>query len=361
MTPIRVMIVDDSKIFCQMLKDDLEEFLPEGSAITTANDAIAAWAQLMSLRPSIILLDEEMPHMNGTSFLRWLKKADIAIPTALISGNPAYRKQALAAGASLFLSKPFGSFLGEAPDFFRAVRDAVCQLAKMPVRLPEAFTEDIPVEVPSVVSVPMPNALSPLPSDALSLIAIGASTGGPEALAMLLAKLQPPLPPILVVQHVSAAMPRRLADRLDIDSELPVSEAADGEPIRPDHVYIAPSGKHLRVRRIENELLLSCTAGPLVNAICPSIDVLFDSVAAAVGKNALGIILTGTGTDGARGLLRMRQAGAKTFGQDEASSAVYDMPRAAWEMGSVDRQIPLQCMANAITQLARQQPIDPLF
>lgn len=360
MAPVRLMIVDDSKIFCQMLKDDLEKFLPEGSEITIAHDAIAAWAQLMSFRPSVILLDEEMPRMDGASFLRWLKNADISIPTALISGNPAYRSQALAAGASLFLLKPFGSFVGEAPEFFRMVREAVQHLAKMPMHLPDDFTGDIAAEAAPTFSEPLPSLLSPL-KPSLSLIAIGASTGGPEALAMLLAKLQSPLPPILIVQHLTAAPTRRLADRLGVDSELPVSEAVDGDPILSDHIYIAPSGKHLRVRRIENELLLSCTAGPQVNAICPSIDVLFDSVAAVVGETALGIILTGTGTDGARGLLRMRQAGAQTFGQDEASSAAYDLPRAAWEMGSVERQLPLQCMAKAITQLARQQPIDPLF
>ena len=360
MPPIRVMIVDDSKIFCQMLKDDLEKFLPKGSEITIAHDAIAAWAQLISVRPRVILLDEGMPRMDGARFLRWLQSADITIPTALISGNPAYREQALSAGASLFLLKPSGSFVGEAADFFGVVRDAVRQLSEMPVRLPEAFTGDVPLTPAANLSEPVSNPFSSFPP-ALSLIAIGASTGGPEALSMLLSKLQSPLPPVVIVQHLTTATTRRLAERLDTDSELPVSEAVDGEPLRPDHVYIAPSSKQLRVRRIENELLLSCAAGPQINAICPSIDVLFDSVAATIGESALGVILTGTGTDGARGLLRMRQAGARTFGQDEASSAVYDMPRAAWEMGGVDRQLPLQCMAKAITHLARRQPIDPLF
>ncbi|MGP1585077.1 MAG: chemotaxis protein CheB [Schwartzia sp. (in: firmicutes)] len=356
MAPVRLMIVDDSKIFCQMLKDDLEKFLPEGSEIIVAHDAIAAWAQLISFRPSIILLDEEMPRMDGASFLRWLKNADISVPTALISGNPAYREKACTVGAALFLLKPSGSFVGEAPSFFQMVRDAVRQLADMPVHLPDAFVEDMSLDASSIVSELTPKELSALPQP-LSLIAIGASTGGTEALAMLLAKLQPPLPPILVVQHLTNATPRRLADRLDIDAELVVTEAMDGELILPDHVYIAPSGKHLRVRRIERDLLLSCTAGSPINAVCPSIDVLFDSVASTVGQNALGLILTGTGTDGARGMLRMRQAGARTFGQDEASSAVYDMPRAAWEMGGVETQLPLQCMAKAITRIARQQPI----
>ena len=118
MPPIRVMIVADLKIFCQMLKDDLEKFLPEGSKITVAHDAIAAWTQLISVRPSVILLDEDMPHMDGASFLRWLQNADISIPTALISSNPAEREQALSVGASLFLLKPSGSFVGEVPNFF---------------------------------------------------------------------------------------------------------------------------------------------------------------------------------------------------------------------------------------------------
>lgn len=363
MDPIRVLIVDDSKIFCQMLKDDLEKGLPAGSEILTARDAIAAWAQLLSDRPQVILLDEEMPRLGGTSFLEWLKDGDIAIPTMLMSGNPAYKEKALAAGAALFLLKPSGSFVGESPDFFRLVRESVTKLARRPSRLPDAFGNDTAPQLPTeeepmTVSLSSPyldDVISLLdPKTAPSLIAIGASTGGPEALAMLLAKLQPPLPPILVVQHLFASLSRRLADRLDVDSELSVREAADGETLLPDHVYIAPTGKHLRVRKLGRDLLASCMSDPLTNTLCPSADVLFDSVAATVGAASLGIILTGTGTDGARGLLRMRQAGARTIGQDEISSAVYDMPHAAWEMGSVDTQVSLQDMAEFITAAAQR-------
>lgn len=354
MKPIRVLIVDDSKVFCRMLHDELKAFLPEGSEILMARDAFAAWASILSANPDVILLDQEMPRMDGICFLRWMKNGQVVIPTALMSGNPSYEKEALAAGAALFLMKPSGSFLGEAPLFAQQVKDSVARLAEMPVSLPELFDSDLN-SAPEPVPEPSEPAVDDAPTAApIELIAIGASTGGPEALAMLLAKLKPPLPPILIVQHIPAAFSARLADRLDIDSELCVTEAVDGVRVRPNNVYIAPGGKHLRVRRSGNEFCLSCTYGPRVNSVCPSIDVLFESVAQSAGPGALGVVLTGMGTDGARGLLRMRRVGAQTLGQDEASSAIYGIPRVAWEMGAVARQLPLQEMAGAITAIAQK-------
>lgn len=355
MTPIRVLIVDDSKVFCKMIHDELEKFLPAGSEILTTRDAFAAWSQILTAKPDVILLDEEMPRMNGINFLRWMKNGQVSIPTALMSGNPAYEKEALEAGAAIFLSKPSGSFIGEAPQFFQRVRESVAQLAKMPASLPELFdstlktTLSAPPKAAPVISQPPPQSSSSAPID---LIAIGASTGGPEALSMLLAKLKPPLPPILIVQHIPAVFSRRLADRLDIDSDLHVAEAVDGEIIQPNHVYIAPGGKHLRVRRCGSEYRLSCTFGPRVNSVCPSADVLFESVAKSAGANALGVIMTGLGADGARGLLGMREAGAPTIGQDADSCTVYGMPRVAWERGAVAQQVPLQEMAAVITAIA---------
>lgn len=182
----------------------------------------------------------------------------------------------------------------------------------------------------------------------LQLIAIGASTGGTEALSQLLKGLAPPLPPIVIVQHIPPHFSRLFAARLNEEGRLTVKEAEDGDRLEQDHVYIAPGDKHLRVRKLGGMMLLSCVAGPLVNGHCPSVDVMFRSVV-PLKDRALGVILTGMGNDGAEGLLAMREAGAVTLGQDEATSVVYGMPRAAFLNGAVSRQLPLPAMAGAIT------------
>ncbi len=185
------------------------------------------------------------------------------------------------------------------------------------------------------------------------LVVIGSSTGGPEALTQVLCHLTPPLPPILIVQHIPAMFSRLLAERLDGASQLHVREAATGNDLQPNHVYIAPGKQHMELERMAGQLRLNCHPGPKVNSVCPSVDVLFDSVARLMGDKALGVILTGMGRDGADGLLRMRQAGAHTLGQDEASSVVYGMPRAAFECHAVEHQITLEDMAQAIICAAR--------
>lgn len=181
------------------------------------------------------------------------------------------------------------------------------------------------------------------------LIVIGSSTGGPEALTKILPHLEPPMPPILIVQHIPALFSRLLADRLDSASSLHIREAATGNDLLPNHVYIAPGGQHMELQQSGDGLSLYCHPGPKVNNVCPSADVLFASVAKYVGAGALGIILTGMGHDGADGLVQMHQQGAHTLGQDEASSVVYGMPRAAFELHAIDYQVTLLDLAKAIT------------
>lgn len=195
---------------------------------------------------------------------------------------------------------------------------------------------------------PAPQPVPEKPDSPLQLIAIGASTGGTEALSQLLKGLAPPLPPIVIVQHIPPHFSQLFAARLDEEGRLSVKEAEDGDRLERNHVYIAPGDKHLRIRKIGGMLLLSCVAGPLVSGHCPSVDVMFRS-AAILKEKALGVILTGMGNDGAEGLLAMREAGAVTLGQDEATSVVYGMPREAFLKGAVSRQIPLPAMAGAIT------------
>ena len=186
------------------------------------------------------------------------------------------------------------------------------------------------------------------------LIVMGASTGGTEALAAVLTRLAPPLPPIVVVQHIPPGFSELFAGRLERDCRLTAGTARDGEYLEPDHIYIAPGDQHIRVRRMGERLCLATQKGPLVNGHCPSVDVLFQSVEdARLAPYSLGILLTGMGDDGAKGLLAMRQGGAHTIGQDEATSVVYGMPRAAWQNGAVERQLPLPAIAPAVMAICR--------
>lgn len=186
----------------------------------------------------------------------------------------------------------------------------------------------------------------------IKLVAIGSSTGGVEALAAILPKLKPPFPPIVIVQHIPAGFSRMFAERMNKESALTVKEGEDGEIIKPDFAYIAPGGLHMKLIKINENLQLKCFMAPHVHSCRPAVDILFFSVAELVGAEALGVILTGIGKDGAAGLLAMRNKGALTLGQDEASSAVYGMPKSAFECGAVLKQVPLSGMPLAISAIA---------
>ena len=188
----------------------------------------------------------------------------------------------------------------------------------------------------------------------IKLIAIAASTGGTEALSYVLSRLRPPMPGIVVVQHIPAHFSRMFANRLDCDCVLTATEAVTGDVVQPDHIYVAPGGKHMTVKNINGNLRLKCEAGLPVHSVCPAADVLFNTVASEIGNQALGVILTGMGRDGATGLLNMRQHGSRTLGQDKASCVVYGMPKTAFELGAVEKQVPLADMAAAITELVHQ-------
>ena len=190
----------------------------------------------------------------------------------------------------------------------------------------------------------------------INLIAIGSSTGGTEALSKIIPKLSPPLPPIVIVQHIPPKFSKSLADRLDKESLLTVKEGEHGEPLRENYAYIAPGGLHMAlIKNREGKLQLRCFMAPPVHSCRPAVDVLFQSVAELVGGEALGVILTGIGHDGTQGLLEMKQKGSPTLGQDEASSVVYGMPRSAFECGAVDMQVPLDKMALEIMNVVKSQ------
>ncbi len=189
----------------------------------------------------------------------------------------------------------------------------------------------------------------------INLVAIGSSTGGVEALATILPRLRPPLPPIVIVQHIPAGFSKLFADRMNRECVLTVKEGENGELIQNDCVYIAPGGIHMKLCRYNDNLQIRCFMAPPVHSCRPAVDILFKSVAELAGATSLGVILTGIGHDGAAGLLEMKQHGALTLGQDEQSCIVYGMPKSAFECGAVDRQIPLAGMAFAISSIVHKK------
>lgn len=330
MQGLRVLLVDDSLLFRELLGKTILSYLPSGSQIEKAANPFEARDKILSFEPDVMLLDIEMPRMNGLEFLRRLL-VQYKQTVIMLSSSVQYRESALAAGAVDFIVKPDGNILMADQKFFIDLAARICAMAGCSSE--------------STAAVVRNNIRK-------SIIAMGASTGGTEALATVLKALRPPLPGIVVVQHIPPMFSRLFAERLETECALTVCEASNGDMVAANHVYIAPGDKQMRVKGTKAVMRLECFGSERVSGHCPSVDVLFDSVATVAGENALGVIMTGMGSDGARGLLKMRQAGADTIGQDERSCVVYGMPRVAWEIGAVGRQLPLSAIAGAVASMA---------
>ena len=387
MEAIKILIVDDSLLFREVVARGLKSRLPVGTQVEKAGDPFAARDKILSFDPDVMVLDVEMPNMNGIEFLRRLI-VQYNLPTVVSSSRPVYKSLAMEAGAFSFLEKPSttlgsGSYLdGLAAEVKLAkeygdlsadqvrqrkiesqmdmaqveelVRQAdACNKPKVDYAILE-YGEENPHVRPTSKQIPVVEVKGKT-SAKIDLIAIGASTGGTEALAKVLKELVPPLPPIVIVQHIPPMFSKLFADRLHNECHISVKEAQNGDKLEPNWAYVAPGDKQMKVKNFGGNMQLDVNHGPKVNGHCPSVDVLFDSVADQVGNSALGVILTGMGADGANGLLKMRQQGAATIGQDEASCVVYGMPRAAYEKGAVERQLPLSGIASMITTVAHGQ------
>jgi len=325
--PLSALVVDDSAVVRQILAAILAA---DGIEVATAADPIIAREKIRRRRPDVIVLDLAMPRMDGLTFLRELWRRD-PIPVVVCSsfaprGSDA-ALQALEQGAVEIVAKPrvgVKGFLEESStlvvDAVRAASQARRRFAPAP---PPAPGPPPPREVP------------------WGVIALGASTGGPDALRLIVEALPEGAPGTAVVQHMPAGFTGAFARRLDGLARVEVKEAEDGDALRPGRVLIAPGDRHLRVVRRGPGYAVTVTTGPLVSRHRPSVDVLFESVAEAAGRDAVGAILTGMGEDGARGLARMRQAGARTLAQDERSCAVFGMPKAAIERDAVQEVLPL--------------------
>ncbi len=331
--PVRVLVVDDSATMRSLISAVLRRD-PEISVVGTAADPLEARAAIKELNPDVITLDVEMPNMNGLEFLEKimrLRPMPVVMVSTLTQAGTDVTLAALEIGAVDAVAKPAPGV--SAQEAFGDLAEKVKIAARSRVRALET-------REPKAVD-------GAYRADPNHILAIGASTGGVEALLTILSAFPANCPATVVTQHMPATFTRSFAARLDKMSGATVTEAEDGAPLKPGHVYIAPGGEtHLEVVGGRCRLV---RADP-VNGHRPSVDVLFNSVA-RLGRPMTGVILTGMGKDGAKGLLTMRQAGARTLGQDEQSCVVYGMPRAAFELGAVERQLSLPRLAPAILDL----------
>jgi two-component system chemotaxis response regulator CheB len=349
--PCRVLIVDDSAVVRQMLSEILASD-PGIEVVGTAADPLLAREKIKRLAPDVITLDVEMPRMDGLAFLENLMRLH-PLPVVMISSlterGADTTLQALALGAVDFISKPKFDVARGLQGYAEEIVGKVKMAARSRVRtLARPITPRITLD--TVAAAP-PRSIQFRTTD--RLIAIGASAGGTEALRVVLEGMPADAPAVVLTQHLPAAFSTPFAERLDRHSAMSVREATDGEAVLPGHAYLPPGGKHLRVIRDGARWRCRIDDGPAVNRHKPAVDVLFRSVAESAGANAIGAILTGMGDDGARGLLELKNVGAPTLVQDEATSVVWGMPGAAFKLGATDEQVPLERIAERLMALAR--------
>ncbi|HSM94259.1 MAG TPA: chemotaxis response regulator protein-glutamate methylesterase [Anaeromyxobacteraceae bacterium] len=339
---IRVLVVDDSAVVRNVFQAELSRD-PAIEVVGAAPDPYVARDLILERQPDVITLDVEMPRMDGITFLRKIMRYR-PTPTLVVSSlTPAggqLAMEALAAGAVDVMCKPGGAY---------TVGDMTGELVEKVKAV--AFSDVRHREHPPVTASP---ALS---RTTHRVLAIGASTGGTIAIERILAALPPNAPGALVTQHMPESFTRHFADRLAQQTRLDVREAADGDSVTPGVVLVAPGNRHLLLRRSGARYLVEVKDGPRVNRHRPSVDVTFRSVARVAGPNAIGVILTGMGSDGAQGLLAMREAGARTIAQDEASCVVYGMPKVAADLGAAERVLPLGEIAAEIVRRSEEAEV----
>ena len=335
MLPIKVLIVDDSIVFRELLVQNLGRD-PAIQVVGTARDPFEARDAILALKPDVMTLDIELPRMNGIEFLRKLMP-QYPLPVVVISSLSDKVFDAMNAGAVDFVAKPAVSSRKQLEDFVRnelLVKIKIASSArisniKKSVMLNHANPERMSVNRGNLV------------------VAIGASTGGTEATSAVVRQFGTDIPGIVCVQHMPPGFTQMYAKRLDDECQIRVKEAETGDRVLPGHMLIAPGGdRHMRLGKVGGSYQVEIKPGPRVNGHCPSVEVLFDSVAKAAGPDAVGIILTGMGGDGAKGLLAMRKAGARTIGQDESTCVVYGMPKVAYDLGAVEYQEKLTDIAQ---------------
>ncbi len=357
---IKVMIVDDSAVVRQVLSALLNA--ASGiEVIHAVSDPLLAMERMKTQWPDVIVLDVEMPRMDGITFLRKImahRPTPVVICSTLTEKGAQTSVEALSAGAVAIITKPkldLKNFLNSsAAELVSAVKSAAGVNAG---RLaPRAAAAPVVARVKNTADVILPPASEArtesraMTQTTEQVVAIGTSTGGTQALEEVLTALPRVCPGIVIVQHMPEKFTAAFAARLNNICEIAVKEAVHNDRVVPGRALIAPGGKHMLLRRTGAQYYVEVIDGPLVNRHRPSVDVLFRSVAKCAGANALGIIMTGMGDDGAAGLLEMRNAGARTIGQDEQSCVVYGMPKEAVKRGAVERELPLSAIHREIQQ-----------
>ena len=344
--PIRVLVVDDSAVVRQVMSDVLGR-APGIEVIGVASDPLFALERMKKQWPDVITLDVEMPRMDGITFLKKImaeRPTPVVICSTLTGKGSETAMQALAAGAVSIITKPtlgLKDFLkNSANDLVAAVRAA----ARANMRALNASVA--PRAAPLVQSASPVGAMAETTD---RIIAIGTSTGGTQALEAVLTRLPRTTPGIVVVQHMPEKFTALFAQRLNQVCQVEVLEAVDGQRVITGRVLIAPGGKHMSLRRNGAQYVVDVRDGPPVNRHKPSVDVLFRSVARCAGRNAIGVIMTGMGDDGARGLKEMREAGARTVAQDEASCVVFGMPKEAIKLDAADQILALDQIPATLT------------
>ncbi len=331
---IKVLVVDDSLFFQKLISQKLSAY-KQIKIVDIASNAVEANSKIIKHRPDVVTLDIEMPGMSGLEFLKQLIPKN-PVPVVLVSSLDLSVFEALSAGAVDFVRKPDMS-----KDY-----TLTAFIKELSSKINAASTAKVKRELPIDVRADVP--LSRSMKNINTIIAIGASTGGTDAIYDILKFLPSYTPGIVITQHMPAGFTKMFADRLNRLCDMEVKEAAHGDVIRQGLVLIAPGDLHMRIEKKGSDFCISCTPGEKVSGHRPSVDVLFESVAKTAKKNAVGILLTGMGQDGAKGLLNMKKNGAYTIGQDEESCVVYGMPMVAYNLGAVTVQAPLNEIARLL-------------
>ena len=338
MKTIKVLVVDDSAVFREVISRGVATD-PNIQIVATAADPYDASNKIVEFQPDVMTCDIEMPRMNGIAFIRQLMPQH-PLPIVVVSSVSNAVFEAMDAGAVDFVTKPDVSSVKSVESF----------LTELILKIKIASTASVAHWKSKMNTVKMSDTGS---SFQHKLIAVGASTGGTEAIFSILKSFPKTVPGIVIVQHIPPMFSKMFAERLNSTTQLYVKEAKTGDYIEPGKVIIAPGNEHMRIKKIGASYKVECFVGEKVNGHCPSVDILFDSVAKEAGNEAIGVILTGMGYDGAKGLLTMRRKGCRTVGQDEKTCVVYGMPKVAYESGGVEVQSPLEAIPQTVFSMLR--------
>ena len=337
---IKVLVVDDSFFFREILVRGISSD-PALEVVAAASNPFTARDKILQYEPDVMTLDVEMPRMNGIEFLRRLMP-QFPIPVVMISGLSEKVFEALNAGAVDFVSKPD---MSKNQSWEAMINELIIKIKIASTAKVGHWKKDL--------NVVKPTGRLNL-GNTEKIIAIGASTGGTEAIFQLMKTFPADTPGIVIVQHMPARFTNLYAKRLHDSCSMEVKEAQNGDEVYSGRALIAAGDYHMRIRKSGNKYKVECKSGEKVNGHCPSVDVLFNSAADNVGSSAIGIILTGMGSDGAKGLLAMRQKGARTIGQNEETCVVYGMPKVAFDIGAVEKQLPLELIPQWVFSLLNQ-------